>query len=68
VWAAALGNLVTGQDPRRPFVDAFANEQLLGFTKYYKIILEHSKKSIAGGGWGVFPGGGTQREAEHLWV
>jgi hypothetical protein len=48
VWAAALGNLVTGQDPRRPFVDAFANEQLLGFTKYYKIILEHSKKSLAG--------------------
>jgi hypothetical protein len=33
VWRSALGNLVTGKDPRRPFADAFADEQLLGFTK-----------------------------------
>jgi hypothetical protein len=39
---------VTLKDPRKPFVDAFANEQLLGFTRYYKIIIEHSRKNIAG--------------------
>jgi hypothetical protein len=33
VWRSALGNLVTGHDARKPFVDAFADEQLLGFTK-----------------------------------
>jgi hypothetical protein len=27
VWAASLGNLLTLRDPRRPFVDAFADEQ-----------------------------------------
>lgn len=48
VWRASLGNLVLGRDPRRPFVEAFADEQLLGFTRYYIIILEHAKKNIAG--------------------
>jgi hypothetical protein len=48
VWRGAFGNLVSGKDPRKPFVDAFADEQLLGFFKYYKIILEHSKSNIAG--------------------
>ncbi|KAF6263616.1 protein-tyrosine phosphatase-like protein [Scenedesmus sp. NREL 46B-D3] len=48
VWRSALGNLATGHDARKPFVDAFADEQLLGFTKYYTIILEHAKKNIAG--------------------
>eukprot|EP00879_Flechtneria_rotunda_P004050 GHRR01004293.1.p1 GENE.GHRR01004293.1~~GHRR01004293.1.p1 ORF type:complete len:361 (+),score=74.80 GHRR01004293.1:253-1335(+) len=48
VWRKSLLNLATGRDPRRPFVDAFADEQLLGFTKYYIIILEHAKKNIAG--------------------
>jgi hypothetical protein len=33
VWRSSLGNLVTGHDARKPFVDAFADEQLLGFTK-----------------------------------
>ncbi|WIA28498.1 hypothetical protein OEZ86_011041 [Tetradesmus obliquus] len=47
VWRSALGNLATGHDARKPFVDAFADEQLLGFTKYYTIILEHAKKNIA---------------------
>jgi hypothetical protein len=31
-----------------PFVNAFADEQLLGFTRYYIIILEYAKKNIAG--------------------
>lgn len=48
VWRKALFNLVTLRDARRPFVDAFADEQLLGFTRYYTIILEHAKKNIAG--------------------
>lgn len=52
VWRGAFGNLLSGKDPRKPFVDAFADEQLLGFFKYYKIILEHSKTNIAGGGGG----------------
>lgn len=47
VWRGAFGNLLSGKDPRKPFVDAFADEQLLGFFKYYKIILEHSKSNIA---------------------
>lgn len=49
VWRSALVNLASGRDARRPFVDAFADEQLMGFTKYYTIILEHSKHNIAGG-------------------
>jgi hypothetical protein len=49
VWRGAFGNLLSGKDPRKPFVDAFADEQLLGFFKYYRIILEHSKANIAGG-------------------
>lgn len=48
MWRGAFGNLVSGKDPRKPFVDAFADEQLLGFFKYYKIILEYSKHNIAG--------------------
>lgn len=48
MWRGAFGNLLTGKDPRKPFVDAFADEQLLGFYRYYKIILEHSKANIAG--------------------
>lgn len=40
--------MATLKDARRPFVDAFADEQLLGFTRYYIIILEHAKKNIAG--------------------
>eukprot|EP00775_Hariotina_reticulata_P007008 gene7008-7222_t len=47
IWRGALTNLVTGRDPRVPFVNAFADEQLLGFTRYYIIILEHAKKNIA---------------------
>jgi hypothetical protein len=48
VWRKSLINLATFKDARRPFVDAFADEQLLGFTRYYLIILEHAKKNIAG--------------------
>jgi protein tyrosine/serine phosphatase len=48
VWRKSLLNLATLRDARRPFVDAFADEQLLGFTRYYIIILEHAKKNIAG--------------------
>jgi hypothetical protein len=33
---------------------AFANDQLLGFTRYYILMLEHSKKNLAG----VCVGGG----------
>jgi hypothetical protein len=39
--------LLTGSDPRKPFVDAFADEQVLGFTRYYILILEHSKANLA---------------------
>jgi hypothetical protein len=37
VWRGAFGNLLSGKDPRKPFVDAFADEQLLGFYKYYRM-------------------------------
>lgn len=47
VWVEAAGALVTLQDPRKPFIKAFADEQIMGFTKYYILMLEHSRKSIA---------------------
>lgn len=47
VWRNAVGNLLHGKDPRRPFVKAFSDENLLGFFKYYVIMLEHSKPNIA---------------------
>lgn len=47
VWKEALGNLWHGKDPRRPFIKAFSDENLLGFFKYYVIMLEHSKPNIA---------------------
>ncbi|KAI8471275.1 MAG: protein-tyrosine phosphatase-like protein [Monoraphidium minutum] len=48
VWLDSFGRLLTLRDPRKPFVEAFADEQLLGFTRYYTLILEHSKASLAG--------------------
>ncbi len=48
MWRDAFAGLARGRDPRSPFVEAFADEQLLGFTRYYIIILEASKKNIAG--------------------
>ena len=43
VWLSAADNLFRGKDARKPFIDAFADEKVMGFTKYYLLMLEHSK-------------------------
>jgi hypothetical protein len=51
VWLDALARALTLRDPRLPFVEVLANEQLMGFTKYYATILEHAKPAIGGAVW-----------------
>ncbi len=50
VWRGAFGNLLSGKDPRKPFVDAFADEQLLGFYKYYRMLALYASGACGCGG------------------
>ncbi len=57
VWRNAVSNLLHGKDPRRPFVKAFSDENLLGFFKYYvgRLLLECAWHGSSWGSCGSAP-------------